>query len=98
MTEARDVINRWSRWTPIAMSAAAVALLMVALTTGWGRGDHDEGAAAHSWQLLVGLQIPLIVAFAATADWRQPRRPIAILGLQILGLLLALAPVAILRL
>jgi hypothetical protein len=98
MIQAKGVINRWSGWAPIAMSAAAVALLIVAVTTGWERGAKDEGAVAHSWQLLVGLQIPLIVAFVATADWRRPRGPIAILGLQILGLLLAMAPVALLRL
>ncbi len=98
MVEAKGVINRWSGRAPMVMSAAAMAVLVLSLTTGWGRGSGDEGAAAHSWQLLVGLQIPLILAFAATANWRQPRGPIAILGLQILGLLLAMAPVAILRL
>ena len=98
MTEAKGVINRWSGWAPIGMSAAALALVVVALTTGWERGAHDEGAVAHSWQLLVGLQVPLILAFVVTSDWRRPRGPVGVLGLQILGLLLAMAPVAILRL
>lgn len=94
----RGLINRWSSWAPVAMSAAAVALLIIALTTGWERGARDEGAVAHSWQLLVGLQVPLILAFLATANWRQPRGPVLMLGLQILGLLLAITPVALLRL
>jgi hypothetical protein len=80
------------------MSLAAIALLVVALTTGWERGYKDEGAVAHTWQLLVGLQAPLILAFLATANWRRPLGIAAILGLQVLGLMLAMAPVAILRL
>ncbi len=99
MTDSKGVINTWAGWIPIAMSVAAIALLILALTTGWGKGPPgDEGAAAHLWQLLVGLQVPLIVAFLATADWRRPLRIFAILGLQVLGLLVAMAPVALLRL
>jgi hypothetical protein len=98
MTDVRRVINRCSGWIPIAMSAAAIALLVLALTTGWERGLKDEGAMAHSWQLLVGLQVPLIVAFLATSDWRAPLRIFAILGLQVLGLVVAMTPVALFRL
>jgi len=99
MTDSKGVINTWAGWIPIVMSVAAIALLILALTTGWGKGPPgDEGAAAHLWQLLVGLQVPLIVAFLATADWRRPLRIFAILGLQVLGLLVAMAPVALLRL
>ncbi len=99
MANAKRTINVWSGRLPIALSALAVGLLVLALTTGWGRGPPgDEGAAAHLWQLLVGLQIPLIVAFVATADWRRPLGPLAILGLQVLALMIAMAPVAVLRL
>ena len=98
MAGAKGVINSWVGWLPIAMSAAAIALLAFALTTGWERGAKDEGVVAHSWQLLVGLQVPLIVAYVATANWRRPLGVLGILGLQVLGLVLAMAPVAILRL
>ncbi len=98
MADAKGAINRWSGWVPIAMSVAAIALLIAALATGWEHGAKDEGVVAHSWQLLVGLQVPLIVAFLATADWRRPLGIFAILGLQVLGLVLAMAPVALLRL
>ena len=99
MTDAKSVINIWTRWTPIAMSVVAIAILTLALTTGWGKGPPgDEGAAAHLWQLLVGLQVPLIVVYLATADWRRPLGVAAILGLQILALALAMTPVALLRL
>lgn len=98
MADARWVISRWSGWLPIAMSALALALVILALTTGWERGLKDEGAVAHSWQLLVGLQVPLILAFLASSDWRAPLRIFAIFGLQVLALVLAMAPVALFRL
>ncbi len=98
MSDVKGVINIWTKWPPIAMSALAIALLVFAMTTGWERGYKDEGAVAHTWQLLVGLQAPLIVAFIATADWRRPLGVFAILGLQALGLVLAMAPVALFRL
>jgi len=97
MADAKHAINVWTGRAPLVMSAAAIALLIVALTTGWERGAKDEGAVAHSWQLLVGLQIPLIVAFLATADWRRPVGVAGMVGLQVLGLALAMAPVAILK-
>ena len=99
MADAKRMINVWTGRLPIALSAAAMLLLVLALTTGWGKGPPgDEGAAAHLWQILVGLQIPLIVAFVATAEWRGRLRPLAILGRQVLALILAMAPVALLRL
>ncbi len=99
MADAKHVINSWGGWAPLAMSGLAIGLLVLALATGWGKGvNGDEGAAAHLWQLLVGLQLPLILACVATADWRRPLRPMALLGVQVLALIAAMAPVAILRL
>ena len=37
----------------------------------------DEGAAAHIFQLLIVAQVPMIVLFLATADWRQSLRSAA---------------------
>ena len=91
-------IQTVGRRGPVVMSAAAVLLLIIALATGWERGLKDEGVVAHTWQLLVGLQVPLIIAFLATADWRRPAGVGKVLALQLAGLALAMAPVAILRL
>jgi hypothetical protein len=82
----------------MVMSGLAILLLAIALSTGWERGYKDEGAVAHTWQLLIGLQIPLILAFVATADWRKPMGPLRVLALQGVLLALAMAPVAILHL
>ena len=94
----RGFVQVVGRRGPIVMSCLAILLLAIALTTGWERGYHDEGAVAHTWQLLIGLQVPLILAFVATADWKQPFGVLKVLALQGALLALAMAPVAILRL
>ncbi|HEY5288934.1 MAG TPA: hypothetical protein VIJ59_02750 [Caulobacteraceae bacterium] len=91
-------LNRISATAPVIMSLAAVALLLFALVTGWERGLKDEGAVAHIFQLLIALQAPLIVAFLATADWRRLPAIVRVGALQAGALILALAPVALLRL
>jgi len=87
-------LNRIAAIAPILMSAAALALVLVALLTGWERDLKDEGVVAHTWQLLVGFQLPLIVMFLITANWSSPRRTLIILATQGAGLVLAMAPVA----
>ena len=83
---------------PIVLSAAAILLLGVAFFTGWERGLKDEGVVAHTWQLLVALQLPLIAAFLATADWSRPLKVVKVLAVQAAALAAAMAPVALLRL
>lgn len=83
---------------PVVMSALALLIVLVVFTTGWERGLKDEGAAAHLWQLLVVFQLPLVLAFLTTADWRRPFQVGRILALQAAALALAFAPVALLRL
>jgi hypothetical protein len=83
---------------PFILSAAAILLLLTAMTTGWERGLRDEGAVAHTWQLLMVLQFPLVAAFLATANWRRPREIAKVSALQAVAFGLALAPVALLKL
>ena len=93
----RPFFQAIGRWGPIALSGAAMLLLAFAYFTGFERGLKDEGAAAHTWQLLIALQLPLIVIFLATAEWRRPLGVLKVLGLQAAALALAMAPVAMLR-
>ncbi|MBV8909186.1 MAG: hypothetical protein JOZ89_00350 [Gammaproteobacteria bacterium] len=60
--------------------------------------DADEGAAAHLWQLLMALQIPVMAYFACKWLPRAPVRALAILALQAAAALSALAPVYLLGL
>jgi hypothetical protein len=94
----RKRFNGVSGIVPIVMSAIAFGLLIVALATGWDKGDPDEGTPAHLFQLLIVAQVPFILAFIATADWSKAGRVARTLALQAAALVLAFAPVAIFRL
>ena len=94
----RRKINRISLVAPIILSLLALLLVAVAIVTGWERGLKDEGAVAHTFQLLIVAQAPLIALFLGTADWTRVKRVAGSLAVQVAALALALSPVAILRL
>jgi hypothetical protein len=94
----RARINSVVGRVPIVLSLTAFLIVMTTLVTGWERGVRDEGALAHLWQLSIALQTPFILAYLATADWSRFRTVLSRVGLQAAALLLALAPVFILRL
>lgn len=87
-----------SALVPIAMSAAALALVLGTVAVfGIVRGG-DEGAAAHLFQLLLVGQLPIVAFFAIKWLPRRPGPAILILALQAAAGLAALAPVLILDL
>jgi len=93
------LLKKPSAYLPVAMSAAALMLVAVCLALyGVPRNGGDEGAVAHSWQLLMAGQLPLIGYFA----WRwlrsAPRQALTVLGLQAVAGMAALAPVCLLHL
>ena len=94
----RQQINRLSGVAPVAMSLLAFAIVAAALATGFERGEKDEGALAHLFQLLIVAQAPFILAFLATAEWDRLVRVARWLALQVAALVLAFAPVAYFRL
>ena len=95
----RFVATRPSALLPIAMSIAAMGVLIFALATGFGRSpDGDEGAAAHLWQLLIAGQIPVIAYFVLRWLPAAPREGVAVLATQLAVGLVAAAPVFLLHL
>lgn len=94
----RQKINRISAIVPIALSLMAFGVVIVAVLTGWGKGGADEGAGAHIFQLLIVAEVPFILVFAATAEWKKARRVAGLMSLQGAGLVLAFAPVAFFKL
>ncbi|HEY2780328.1 MAG TPA: hypothetical protein VGI90_06125 [Steroidobacteraceae bacterium] len=87
-----------SAWLPIAMSS--VALIVVALRvllSGVAR-DADEGAAAHLWQMLMVGQVPVIGWFLVRWVLKNPRQWTVVLAVQVGAVLVAAAPVYLLRL
>ncbi len=92
------ILKRPSAFLPVAMSLAALATLLVALTAGGVARETDEGTAAHIWQLLMGGQIPIVAYFAIKWVPQAPRQALYVLALQVALVLAAMAPVYLLHL
>ena len=91
-------LNQVLATAPIALSALALAVVAAVLVTGWERNLKDEGAAAHIFQILIAVQLPIILAYLATANWNRWRGVIVRLGLQAIAMAAALSPVAYFKL
>ena len=94
----RKKINRISAIAPLVMSALAFILVLIAVATGWDAGRTDEGSAAHIFHLLIALQLPFVVAFLLTADWKRVMRVAATLSFQVTAIALAFGTVAYFKL
>jgi hypothetical protein len=79
------------------MSLAALAAVFIHIALHGVARQADEGAAAHLWQLLMAAQIPIIAFFAIRWLPQNPKYALAVLALQMLAALAALAPVYLLR-
>jgi hypothetical protein len=92
------MIKKPSAFLPIAMSLVALATILVYLALFGVVHETDEGTAAHIWQLLMGLQVPIVIFFAIKWLTRAPRPAFYVLALQAGAALTALAPVYFLKL
>jgi len=93
-----STLKRPSALIPLAMSFAALSLVLGHVAIFGVTHEADEGTAAHLWQLLMALQIPVIAFFAITWLPRSPRQALVVLVLQIVAGLAAAAPVFLLKL
>jgi hypothetical protein len=91
-------LKRPSALIPLAMSVAALVLVLGHIAIYGGARQADEGAAAHLWQLLMAGQIPVIVFFAIKWLPRTPGPAVLVLALQAVAGLAAIAPVFLLNL
>jgi hypothetical protein len=82
-----------SAFLPIAMSLLALSLVLFHIAMYGTAREADEGTVAHLWQLLMGLQLPIIAVFAIRWLPRAPRSTLAVLALQFLAGVAAAAPV-----
>lgn len=91
------LIKRPSAFGPVAMSFAALAVVLVHIIMSGTARQADEGTAAHLWQLLMVAQIPIIAFFAIRWLPQSPRFALPVLALQAVAALAALAPVYLLN-
>ena len=87
------MLKRPSAFLPVAMSTAALAIVLgYAAMFGVAR-QADEGAAAHLWQLLMAAQLPVVLFFAVRWLPAAPRQALVVLAVQIAAALAAMFPV-----
>lgn len=89
MTKAR--VNRLAAVVPLVLSGLAFAIAVANVMAGVPP-QPDEGTSAHIWQLLMAAQLPVIILFVATADWKRGSTP-ALVGAQAVGFAIACVPV-----
>ena len=88
-----SLLRRPSGFIPIAMSLAAIAVLVSYIALFGTERQADEGTAAHLWQLLMAGQLPVIGVFAIKWLPAAPRQALPILALQLAAGVAAAFPV-----
>lgn len=90
------LIRRPSALLPVAMSFAALALVVTHVARFGTARQADEGTAAHLWQLLMAAQVPIVAFFAIQWLPRCPGAALRVLALQLAAMIAAAAPVFLL--
>jgi Response regulator containing a CheY-like receiver domain and an HTH DNA-binding domain len=91
------ILKNPSAFLPLAMSFGAFATVIIYVAIFGTARQTDEGTAAHIWQMLMAGQIPIIMFFAIKWLPRTPKEALLVLVLQGSAVLMALAPVYLLR-
>jgi|SRR5579871_5189454 len=92
-----QLAQRPTAFLPIAMSLAAVAVIAGHIMIAGTAPQADEGTAAHLWQLLMAGQLPVIGLFAIKWLARDPKMATGIITLQVMAMMIAIAPIFILH-
>jgi hypothetical protein len=90
---SRRLFTLPSAFVPVAMSLAALATIGVHLAIAGTAPAPDEGTAAHIWQLLMALQVPVVAWFVMRRLPVEPRAALSVLSVQIGAALAAAFPV-----
>jgi len=93
----KAVASHPSAFLPIALSSAALAVVIVHIVLSGTARQADEGTAAHIWQVLMAVQAPIVGFFAIRWLPHDPRSALPVLALQVLTAVAALAPVFLLN-
>ena len=87
------MLRKPSAFLPMAMSLAALASVLIHIALFGAAREPDEGTAAHIFQLLLLVQLPIVAFFAIKWLPRFPRPALLVPALQAAAGLAALAPV-----
>ena|SRR5436190_6087967 len=92
-----STLKQPSAFVPVVMSLAALGTVLVQIAVAGTAPQSDEGTAAHLWQLLMALQLPVIAYFAIKWLPQAPRQALLVLALQAAAGVAAAAPVFLLH-
>ena len=92
-----SLLKRPSAFVPLLMSGAAFLLIVAVLSTVGVTHQEDEGTAAHVFQLLIVLQLPIVAFLAIRWLPRSPRATVLVLLLQAVAASLAVASIALIE-
>jgi len=92
-----STLKRPGAWLPLAMSGAALLIVLSHIAVSGVAREPDEGAAAHLWQLLMAGQVPVVAFFVVRWLPQRPAEAMLVLALQAVAALAALAPVFLLN-
>jgi hypothetical protein len=87
------LIKRPSAFLPVAMSFAALAMVLGHILMFGAAREADEGAAAHIFQLLMAAELPIVAFFAIKWLPRFPKQALQVVAVQVAAAIAALAPV-----
>jgi hypothetical protein len=76
-----SLIKQPSAYLPLAMSLAALTLVLSHAAIFGIVHEADEGTAAHVWQILMATQLPILAYFIFKWLPRQPKESLQILAL-----------------
>jgi hypothetical protein len=98
MTPAAPSFKQPSALLPVVLSLAALMVVLAHVALFGTARQPDEGAAAHIWQLLMAVQVPIVAYFVLRYLPRYPKPALLVLAMQVVAMLAALAPVYLLHL
>ena len=85
------LVKRPTAYIPVAMSIAALLLVLGHIAMFGTAREADEGTTAHLWQLLMATQLPVVLLFAIKWLPLERRPALLVLALQASAGLAALA-------
>ena len=93
------LLRKPTAWIPLALSLVMLVIFLgYFFSAGVPNPEADEGTGAHLFQIWLALEVILIPLFAIKWLPREPKHAWPILAMQILLVLLVMAPVFILKL
>ena len=81
-SENNSLFKQPSAWIPLAMSLAALAMILGYVAMFGIVQNKDEGTPARIFQLIMLAQLPIAGYFAITWLPKQPKQSLIVLGLQ----------------